>query len=137
MNKANSGQARGADAAQNTPGPGIRAAAIFALVAHRLDAFFEHEHWLSQAQASALCQDWLLRSKQSLSLAERKHLADLSDELAGQIRDSLSREAGLFTAHELMEALDPRHVSELGESVMDECVRLLERDQAAQPGLTS
>lgn len=107
------------------PGVGARAAAVYALVAHRLSTFYDHGHWITQAQGAALCSEWLMRSKQTLSLAERKHLADLSDQVATQIRDSLSREAGLFTAHELMESLDPRYVSELGASIMEECVRVL------------
>lgn len=104
---------------------GTRVAAIYALVAHRLCAFYDHDHWITQAQGAALCADWLTRSKKTLSLAERKHLCDLSDQIATQIKDSLSREAGLYTAHELMESLDPRHVSEVGASIMDECLRVL------------
>ncbi|PLK48985.1 hypothetical protein [Uliginosibacterium sp. TH139] len=111
------------------PDTGTRAAAIYALVAHRLAAFYDHQYWITQAQAAALCSDWLARAQQSLPLSERKLLADLSDQIASQIRDSLSREAGLYTAHELMESLDPRHVSELGASIMDECVRLLKDSQ--------
>lgn len=104
---------------------GARAAAIYALVAHRLEAFYEHAHWITQAQGATLCHEWLMRSQQKLSLSERKQLSDLSEQIALQIRNSLSREAGLYTAHELMESLDPRHVSELGASIMDECVRAL------------
>lgn len=107
------------------PGVGPRAAAIYALVAHRLDAFYEHGHWMTVAQGATLCAEWLARSKQSLPAAERKHLSELSEQIAMQIRDSLSREAGLYTAHELMESLDPRHVSELGASIMEECARVL------------
>lgn len=107
------------------PELGPRVAAIYALVAHRLQTFYDHDHWITQAQAAALCQDWLLRSRQSLPLNERKQLADLSDQIAEQIRAGLSREAGLYTAHELMESLDPRHVSEIGAAIMEECVRAL------------
>ncbi len=109
------------------PGEGARVAAIYALVAHQLDAFYEHGQWLSQAQGATLCSEWLARSKKRLPLAERKQLADLGDQVAAQIRDSLSREAGLYAAHELMESLDPRHVSELGASVMDECLRVFKQ----------
>lgn len=45
-----------------------------------------------------------------------------------QIVDSLSREAGLHTTHEMMEALDPNYDSELARSMMDECARLLDVD---------
>jgi hypothetical protein len=109
---------------------GTRVAAIYALVAHRLSTFYEHDHWITQAQGAALCTDWLMRSKKTLSQAERKQLSDLSDQVATQIKDTLSREAGLYTAHELMESLDPRYVSELGASIMDECLRVL-KDSAA------
>ncbi|MDP5239898.1 hypothetical protein Q9Q94_10160 [Uliginosibacterium sp. 31-16] len=118
------------DPGTGTPEVGIRAAAIYALVAHRLEAFYDHAHWITQAQGAALCNDWLMRSKQRLSLSERRHLSDLSDQVATQIRNGLSREAGLYTAHELMESLDPRHVSELGASIMEECVRVLKATPA-------
>jgi hypothetical protein len=61
-----------------------------------------------------------------LPFAERKLLSNLGDQLARQIASSLSREAGLFTAHEMMESLDPRYRSELGLSLMVECERLLD-----------
>jgi len=111
------------------PGVGSSAAAIYALVAHRLSAFYEHGYWITQAQGAALCSEWFMRSKQSMSLNERKRLSDLSDQVATQIKDTLSREAGLYTTHELMESLDPRYVSELGASIMDECVRILKNSQ--------
>ena len=107
------------------PGVGTRAATIYALVAHRLQAFYDHEHWITQAQGAALCNEWLMRTRQSLPLKERRLLSDLSEQVAVQIRDSLSREAGLYTAFELMESLDPRYISELGVSIMEECVRVL------------
>ncbi len=66
------------------------------------------------------------RSKRSLPLAERKLLSNLGDQLARQIASSQSREAGLFTAHEMMESLDPRYHSKLGLSLMVECERLLD-----------
>lgn len=108
---------------------GPRAAALYALVAHRLDAFYEHDRRITPAQGAELCQEWLARAKLSLPLAERRMLSDLSEQVATRIEGSLSREAGLYTAHELMESLDPRYVSELGASVMDECVRVLKSAQ--------
>lgn len=112
------------------PPTGIRAAAIYALVAHRLSDFYEHAYWMTEAQGATLCAEWLARSRQNLALAERKHLSALSDQVARQIRDTVSREAGLYIAHELMESLDPRHVSELGASIMEECVRVLKEAEA-------
>ena len=70
-------------------------ALIFALAAERLAAYYEHHTWLTIAQGSTLAADWLARSKSHLSLQQRKHLSELSDQLARQIADSLSREAGL------------------------------------------
>lgn len=109
---------------------GACVASLYALVAHRLDTFYEHGHWMTQAQGGTLCAEWAGRSQYKLSLQERKLVSALSDDIARQIRDSLSREAGLFTAHELMESLDPRHVSEIGASIMEECVRQLKAAQS-------
>ncbi|MBK9520658.1 MAG: hypothetical protein IPO13_03380 [Rhodocyclaceae bacterium] len=101
-------------------------AMIFALVAERLAAHFEHHTWLTIAQGSTLAADWLARSKSHLSLQQRKHLSELSDQLARQIADSLSREAGLHISYEMTEALDQRYISEIGDSIRVECRRLLE-----------
>jgi len=105
---------------------GERIALVYALAAERLTLFYEHDQWLTEAQGASLAADWLARSKRSLPLAERKLLSSLGDQLARQIASSLSREAGLFTAHEMMESLDPRYHSELGMSLMEECERLLD-----------
>jgi hypothetical protein len=113
------------------PAVGTCAAVIYALVAHRLSTFYDEGYWFTQAQAATLSAEWLSRSDKVMPLADRKQLSDLSEQVAGQIRDTLSREAGLFTAHELMESLDPRHISEVGASIMDECVRLLKLSDLA------
>jgi hypothetical protein len=104
---------------------GTRVALIFALVAERLTVYYEHGQWPTDAQGASLGADWLSRSGRSLPLAERKHLSALSDELARRIASSLSREAGLYTAHEMTESLDPRYQSEIGQSLMAECERML------------
>jgi hypothetical protein len=105
---------------------GARAALIFALTAECLTLFYEHDLWLTEAQGASFIADWLGRSGRSLPLADRRHLSALGTGLARQIAATLSREAGLYTAHEMMEALDPRHESELARSMMEECVRLLD-----------
>lgn len=105
---------------------GIYIALIFALVAERLSAFYEHDQWLTQAQGASLAADWLARNKRSLPIGTRRHLSDLSDQLARQIAGSLSREAGLYTAHEMMESLDPNYHSEIAQSIMLECERMLD-----------
>ena len=107
---------------------GASIALIFALLAERLRFHYEHDKWLNQAQCAALAADWLARSKRNMPLETRKHLADMSEQLAKQITDSTSREAGLYISHELQEALDPRYHSEVGESVMAECVRILDEN---------
>lgn len=109
-------------------------ALIFALAAERLTIYYEHGQWLTEAQGATLAADWLGRSKRLLSHAERRKLSGLSDQLARQIAGTLSREAGLYTAHEMTEALDPNYHSEIAETFMQECERLLDQDAAEPPG---
>ena len=104
---------------------GMRVALIFALAAERLTTYYEHQQWLTDARGASLAADWLARSRNRLPLREREQLSALSDHLARQIAASLSREAGLYTAHEMMESLDPNHHSEIAETLMAECERLL------------
>jgi hypothetical protein len=110
---------------------GICVALIFALAAERLSAFYEHGQWLTEAQGASLSADWLGRSKRRLPLAERRRLSALSDQLARQVAATLSREAGLYTAHEMMESLDPNYHSEIALSLMVECERLLDSEAPA------
>ena len=100
-------------------------ALIFALAAERLAAYYEHNTWLTVAQGATLAADWLSRSKSHLSMPQRKHLSELSDQLARQIASSVSREAGLHISYEMTEALDQRYVSETWDSMREECRRLL------------
>lgn len=109
----------------SAPERGTQAALVFALAAERLTTYYEHGQWLTDAQGASLAADWLARSKRSLPLDQRKRLAALSDRLARQIAASLSREAGLYTAHEMMESLDPNHQSEIARSLMAECERMV------------
>jgi hypothetical protein len=109
---------------------GMRIALIFALAAERLTAFYEYGQWLTEAQGASLAADWLSRSKNKMPLNERRQLSALSDQIARQIETSLSREAGMYTAHEMMESLDPNHHSEIAESLMVECERLLDEKLA-------
>lgn len=105
---------------------GLRVALLFALAAQRLSDYYEHGQWLTEAQGATLAADWLARSKNSLPLNERRHISALSDQLARQVAGSLSREAGLYTAHEMTEALDPNYQSELAQMMMVECEKLLD-----------
>jgi hypothetical protein len=105
---------------------GLRVALIFALAAERLSAYYEHHQWLTEAQGASLAADWLRRSKLTIEFKERRQLSALSDQFARQIAATLSREAGLYTAHEMMESLDPNYHSELAETLMMECEKLLD-----------
>ena len=109
---------------------GTQVALIFALAAERLKLYYEHGQWITEAQGASLAAEWLSRSQRSLPLAERRRLSDLSDQLARQIAGSLSREAGLYTTHEMTEALDPNYHSELAISLLAECERLLDAAEA-------
>ncbi len=101
------------------------AALLFALVAESLSIFYEHDQWLTIAQRASLSADWLARAKRTLPLERRRHLAELSDQMARQMAASVSRAAGLHIAFEMTEALDSKYVSEVGSSLLDECSRLL------------
>lgn len=107
---------------------GTRVALIFALVAERLSIWYERGQWPTDAQGATLCADWLARTRRSLPQATRLHLSGLSDQLARQIADTLSREAGLHTTHEMLEALDPNYQSELAQTMMKACEDLLDAD---------
>ena len=107
---------------------GLRVALIFALAAERLSAYYEHHQWLTEAQGASLAADWLRRSKLTIEFKERRQLSALSDQFARLIAATLSREAGLYTAHEMMESLDPNYHSELAETLMVECERLLDSE---------
>jgi hypothetical protein len=105
---------------------GMRVALIFALAAERLTAFYEHAQWMTEAQGASLAADWLARSQIKLPLNERRQLSGLSDQLARQIAGTLSREAGMYAAHEMLEALDPNYHSELAQTMLAECEALLD-----------
>ena len=110
---------------------GLRVALLFALAAHRLSGYYEHGQWLTDAQGASLAADWLARSKNALRLTERRELSAISDQFAREIANQLSREAGLYTAHEMMEALDPNYHSELAQTMLAGCGNLLD----GEPGV--
>lgn len=105
---------------------GVCVALIYALVAERLSVYYEHDLWMTRAQGATLATNWLSRSKRSMPMAMRKHLSDLSDQLARQIAATTSRETGLYLSHEMQESLDTRYQSEIGQSIMVECERILD-----------
>lgn len=103
----------------------LHGALIFALAAERLSVYYEYHTWLSIRQGATLAADWLARSKSHLSSPQRKHLSELSDQLARNIAESVSREAGVHISYEMTEALDQRYASDIGESIREECRQLL------------
>ena len=107
--------------------PGLRAALLFALVAERLSQYYEHGQWIKDGQGATLAAGWLARAGRTLSGSALRALSAESDALAREIAGTLSREAGLCTAHEMNESLDPNHRSEIGEVLMAECRRRIER----------
>lgn len=108
-----------------------RQAVLFALVAERLSAFYDHGVWMNDRQGASLAASWLSRAKIRLPPEDGRLLARLSDGFARHLAASLSREAGLYTAHEMMEALDPRYHSDHARALLDECERLLAEADAA------
>ena len=107
-------------------------ALIYALVAERLAVYYEHAIWMTQAQGATRAAEWLSRSKRNMPLQMRRHFSDLSDQLARQIAATTSREAGLYISHEMQESLDPRHQSEIGQSIMAECEKILDNESPLQ-----
>ena len=104
---------------------GLHCALMFALVTERLSVFYEHGQWIKDAQGITLANDWLARTRRRLPHDELKQISAASDDMAREIASTLSREAGLYTAHDMTEALDPNYQSELAHSMMDECTRRL------------
>jgi len=102
-----------------------RKSLLFALAAERLSAYYEHDRWMTVAQGASLASLWLSRSKLQVSLPERRLLSELSDELARHLAATLSHQAGQYTAHQMMESLDPRFRSPVAFDLLDECERLL------------
>lgn len=117
-----------------SPDFNTRKALLFALVAERLRAYYEHGAWMNDRQGAALAAEWLSRSKTRLPREDGARLAALSDELARHLAGSLSREAGLFTAHEMQEALDPRYRSDHAEALLAECDRMLKEADGEEDG---
>lgn len=109
-----------------------RKALLFALAAERLSTFYEHGQWMTDAQGATLAALWLSRSKVQLALAERREFSALSDAMARELAGTLSREAGLYTAHEMMEALDPNYQSGLALDLLDDCERRLREQGLAE-----
>jgi hypothetical protein len=109
-----------------------RKALLFALAAERLSAYYEHDQWMTVAQGASLASLWLSRSKLQLALPERRVLSELSDDFARHLAATLSHQAGQYTAHEMMESLDPRYRSPVAFDLLDECERLLREHEVSK-----
>lgn len=109
-----------------------RKSLLFALTAERLSTFYDHGQWLTEAQGATLAASWLARHGLPMPLTERKAFSALSDALARELAATLSREAGLYTAHEMMEALSPNYVSDIALDLMEECERRLREADLAE-----
>lgn len=102
---------------------GVRAALLFALVSDRLNAYYDTGRWPGECKGTQRAADWADRAGRAIPGRELRCLVAESDRLARDIEGALSREAGLCTAHEMNESLDPNYQSEIGQSLMDECRR--------------
>jgi hypothetical protein len=102
-----------------------RKALLFALTAERLAVYYEHNQWPSDATATDTANVWLFRQGLVAPGKLIRALSTLSDQFARTLAGSLSREAGLYTSHEMSQSLDPNHVSPVAMDLMDECERLL------------
>ena len=109
-----------------------RKALLFALTAERLSNYYEHDQWMTVAQGATVAALWLTRAKRTLPLPERRLLSELSDDFARKLAGSLSHQAGQYTAHEMMEALDPRYTSTVASDLMEECERLLRENDTSE-----
>jgi hypothetical protein len=112
-----------------------RKSLLFALTAERLSAYYEHGQWMTIPQGVSLAAQWLSRSKLQLAHAERRVLSELSDDFARHLAATLTHQAGQFTAHEMMEALDPRYRPALAFDLLDECERLLKGGEGDKTGV--
>ncbi len=94
---------------------------LFALTAERLSAYYEHGVWITDAQSVQLTSLWQTQTRLVLSVRDKRAIAELSDTFSRELAASVSREAGLFISHELMQALDPAYQSAIAIDVLNEC----------------
>ena len=81
---------------------------------------------LLKSEVGVRAIDDLVRWYDDQWVLARDFSSELIDQLARHIAASVSREAGLHISYEMTEALDQRYVSETGDSIREECRRLLE-----------
>jgi hypothetical protein len=102
-----------------------RKALLFALTSERLGVYYEHGIWPDDRRALDTAAVWLMRQNVSAPQRLIKELATLSGQFAHTLAESLSREAGLYMAHEMNQSLDPNYQSPVAMDLLEECARLL------------
>ncbi|SDV49099.1 hypothetical protein [Chitinasiproducens palmae] len=102
-----------------------RKALLFALTTERLNGYYDRDELASDARARDVAAAWLSRRELRASQGLLKALAAMSDTFARELIASLSREAGLYVAHEMREALDPAYQSGVSIDMLAECERRL------------
>lgn len=112
--------------------PGLSGALLFALVAERLAQFYDHGQWPNDGRMRQQALDWLQRAKVKIDSPWLRELVSTSGDMASEISASLSREAGLQTAHEMAESLDPNHPSPIGQMMMAQCVAWIDTMNRAE-----
>lgn len=95
---------------------------MFALVAERLTQFYDHGQWPGDGRMRQLALEWLVRAKMKIDSPWLRELVAASGDMARNVAASLSREAGLQTAHEMGEALDPNYQSPVAGLMMEQCI---------------
>ncbi|WP_415036175.1 hypothetical protein [Azonexus sp.] len=98
---------------------------MFAATAEQLNAHYEYGTWLKPRQLTLAMEEWQQRRGAALPEKRRHQLAELATTLAQHMATTLSREAGLHAAHDMREALDPRHESAFSQILLEECARLI------------
>ncbi len=102
-----------------------RKALLFALTSERLSVYYEHGQWPKDATATDTANVWLMRQGLVAPGKLIRSIAALSDTFAKTLAETLSREAGLYTAHEMNQSLDPNYQSPVAMDLLEECERLL------------
>jgi hypothetical protein len=111
-----------------SPQEDIDSLLLFALTAERLNGWHTRGLWVSDARAGEVANVWLARQNLSLPVSVKKRLLVLSDEFSRYLEKTLSHEAALHIAHEMMEALDRRYQSATAIRMLEECDRLLQEN---------
>lgn len=105
-----------------------RKALLFALTSERLTVYYEHGQWPNDDAATDTANVWLFRMGLIAEARLIRAISRLSDQFARTLASTLSREAGLYTSHEMNQSLDPNYQSPVAMDMLEECERLLIED---------